>query len=40
MKSMVIDTSVVVKWIFPQQVREDHIPQALSLLRDIKRGSI
>ncbi|MBV8803316.1 MAG: type II toxin-antitoxin system VapC family toxin [Gammaproteobacteria bacterium] len=40
MKSFVIDASVVIKWIFPNRDEEEHIPQALHLLRAIKQDSI
>lgn len=40
MKSFVVDTSVVVKWVFPEKVKEDHLPQALQLLGAIKQNAI
>ena len=40
MKSFTVDTSVVIKWIFPERINEDHLPQALSLLKVIKQGGV
>lgn len=40
MKSLVIDASVIVKWIFPERTDEDHLPQALNLLQAIRQGTI
>lgn len=40
MKSFVIDASVVVKWVFPERVEEDHLPQALNLLGLIQQGAV
>ena len=40
MKSVVIDASVVIKWIFPERTGEDNSAQALNLLQAIKQGSI
>jgi len=40
MKSMVLDASVIIKWVFPEQAKEEHVPQALSILRDIQLGTI
>lgn len=39
MKFFTVDASVIIKWIFPE-AREDHLPQALSLLKGIKIGEI
>lgn len=39
MKFFVIDASVIVKWIFPEDI-EEHVPQALQLLQAIQQGSI
>lgn len=40
MKSLVIDASVIIKWIFPERNDEHHLPQALNLLHMIKQGSV
>lgn len=40
MKSVVIDASVIVKWVLPDQSEEDHITQAVTLLEAIKQGAI
>jgi hypothetical protein len=37
MKSFVIDASVIIKWVFPDRVEEDHFPQAINLLRSMNR---
>jgi predicted nucleic acid-binding protein len=36
---IVIDASVVVKWVFPESEEED-LEQALSLLAEVKRGRL
>jgi len=40
MKTFVIDASVIIKWVFPERNNEDHIPQAVHLLKVIKQGAI
>jgi len=40
MKSIVVDASVAIKWIFPERANEDHMPQALNLLRAIQQNAI
>jgi predicted nucleic acid-binding protein len=37
---IVIDASVVVKWIFPESEEEDDAEQALSLLAEVKAGRL
>lgn len=32
MKNFVVDTSVIIKWVFPDKAKEDHLPQTLHLL--------
>lgn len=36
----VLDASVIVKWLFPDPVREPHAEQALSMLEAIRNGRI
>jgi predicted nucleic acid-binding protein len=36
--NVVVDASVIVKWVFPSSDREEHTEQALLLLEDIKAG--
>ena len=36
MKTLTIDASVIVKWIFPEDIHESHTLQALNLLEVIK----
>lgn len=36
---MVVDASVVVKWLFPDDVREPNTAEALHLLADIRAGA-
>lgn len=36
----VLDASVIVKWIFPDPVREPHSDRALSVLEDIRTGDV
>ncbi len=40
MKNLVIDASVVIKWVFPDRAEENHLPQAINLLRNIKQGTV
>lgn len=40
MKSVVIDASVIVKWVFPEKSDEKHISQALQLLRAIQEDAV
>ncbi|RMG85820.1 MAG: PIN domain-containing protein [Candidatus Dadabacteria bacterium] len=37
---MVIDASVVVKWVFPTREGEEDVGAALDLLRDIRSGAV
>lgn len=39
MKAYVIDASVVVKWIFPDNLEENNSSQAVNLLKTIQQGS-
>lgn len=39
MKSFVVDASVIIKWIFPEKANEEHLPQALNLLKAIKQNA-
>lgn len=39
MSSLTLDANIIIKWIFPE-ISEDHIPQALSILKGIKAGQI
>jgi len=40
MRVYTIDSSVIIKWIFPEKTEENHVPQALLLLRAIKQNTI
>ncbi len=40
MKSLVIDASITIKWIFPEKTEERHLPQSLHLLKAIREGHI
>jgi len=40
MNIFVIDASVIIKWIFPDRPKENHISQALNVLLCIKQGAI
>lgn len=40
MKSTVIDANVIIKWLFPERVEEDHLPQALNVLNAVKQNVI
>lgn len=35
---VVVDASVVIKWVFPDSAQEEHTAEALQLLDDIKAG--
>lgn len=37
---VVVDASVIVKWILPERDQESHTEQALSLLQDIRTGRV
>jgi predicted nucleic acid-binding protein len=37
---VVVDASVVVKWVLPESAREGQIDHALALLRGVKAGSV
>ncbi|HKV12487.1 MAG TPA: type II toxin-antitoxin system VapC family toxin [Thermoanaerobaculia bacterium] len=36
--NVVVDASVVIKWVFPESAQEEHTAEALQLLEDIKAG--
>ncbi len=40
MKTLTVDASVVIKWIFPEKIHEAHTLQALNLLEAIKYGAV
>ena len=40
MRRVVVDASVVVKWIFPDRAEESNTAEALSLLEDIRAGKV
>jgi len=40
MKCFVVDASVIAKWVFPDKINENHLSQALNLLRAIKYGVV
>lgn len=40
MRTLVVDASVAVKWVFPESTKEDHIPQALNILKSIQNSRI
>ena len=40
MRTLVVDASVIVKWMVPDHPQEAHIPQALHILQEIKEGSL
>lgn len=40
MKTVTLDASVIIKWIFPEKTHETHTVQALNLLESIKNGVI
>ena len=40
MTRLVLDASVIVKWIFPDDRKESNVAQALSILQGIKEGTI
>jgi predicted nucleic acid-binding protein len=37
---LVIDASVVIKWIFPDPEREPHVKQAFALLAEVRMGRV
>jgi len=39
-RRVVVDASVVVKWIFPERADEPHMAEALTLLEDIRGGEM
>lgn len=40
MKTLVIDASVIIKWIFPEKNNEDGVFEALSLLKSINKSEV
>jgi len=40
MRTLVVDASVIVKWMVPDHPQETHTPQALHILQEIKHGSL
>ncbi|HEV2853533.1 MAG TPA: type II toxin-antitoxin system VapC family toxin [Thermoanaerobaculia bacterium] len=38
--NVVVDASVIVKWVFPESEAEEHVEQALELLAGIKDGKV
>ena len=40
MKSLVIDASVIIKWLLPDRAEEGHLQQALFLLGLIRQGAV
>ena len=40
MTTLVLDASVVVKWIFADHPQESHVPQALRILQQIKNAHV
>jgi predicted nucleic acid-binding protein len=39
-KQLVVDASVAIKWLIPQQPEEADVPQALVLLQKVEDGEI
>ncbi len=40
MKTLTLDASVIIKWIFPEKIHEAHTVQALNVLDAIKNGVV
>lgn len=40
MRTVVVDASVIIKWIFPEKKEEEHLPQALHLLHAIRQAKV
>lgn len=38
--NLVVDASVVIKWVFPEAESEENVEEALAILRAIRRGEV